>query len=73
MTSEQFRRRAAIVNAGALVALGVLLAGMALVSIPGAGVTLYGARVTYAILAGLAGIGALVALAGIGALVALAK
>jgi hypothetical protein len=36
-------------------------------------VTLYGARVTYAILAGLAGIGALVALAGIGALVALAK
>ena len=73
MTSEQFMRRAAIVNAGALVALGALLAGLALVSIPGADVTLYGARVTYTILAGLAGAGALVALAGVMALVALVK
>ena len=73
MTSEQFMRRAGIANASALVALGLILASLALVSIPGADVTLYGARVTYAILLGVAGIGALVALAGAMALVALAK
>ena len=73
MTSEQFMRRAGIVNASALVALGLILAGMALVSIPGADVTLYGARVTYAILLGVAGAGALVALTGGMALAALVK
>ena len=73
MTSEQFMRRAGIANASALVALGLILAYLALVSIPGADVTLYGVRVTQAILLGLAGIGALVALAGAMALVALAK